>query len=142
MNRETIIAILLGFTGGILVAFLLVTVPKKLPQLKKEDNSPTPTQNQPENSQLTDNKLEITTPENGIVVEGEEIEISGTSKANTHIVVSGPSEDIVVTSDENGKFSAKLSIYEGENLFTVTSYPENDKPVTTSVSVFATQAST
>lgn len=142
MNRETLIAILLGFTGGILVAFLLVTLPKRLPQLKKDSTSPTPTQSQVSPDNQDDKKIEVTNPENGIVVEGEEIEITGITLSNTFVVVNGPNEDVVVTSDNEGKFSAKLGVLDGENLFTVTAYPENENPLTTNVSVFATVIST
>lgn len=140
MNRETLIAILLGFTGGILVAFLLVAIPKRLPQFKKESTSPTPAQEQP---QPKEEKalLDITSPEEGIVVEGEEIEISGSTKANTQVVVNGPSEDVVVASDESGSFSAKLGVFAGENLFTITAYPENENPLNKSLSIFATEKS-
>ncbi len=138
MNRETLIAIFLGFTGGILVAFLLVTVPKKLPKFSKETPSPSPKQEQSNEQPEIKVALELTNPENGIVVAGTEIEVSGTTKANTQVVLSGPGEDAVITSDRDGKFSGNLSIYEGENLLSATAYPENEDTVSESRTIFAT----
>lgn len=134
MNRETIIAIFLGFAGGILVAFLLITIPKRLTSIKKVTPTPTPYQEieQEEKPQLT---LDL---EKDVFVEEDEVEVSGTTSANSLVVVNGPIEDKVVKSDSQGKFSSKLSLSEGENLINVTVYLENGETVSEVRKIFAT----
>ncbi len=135
MNRETFIAIFLGFAGGILVAFLLIAVPKKLPQVKKTTLSPTPQQEQkpsPENGKFT-----IISPENNAFIETVEVEIIGTGTENTQVVINGPSDDKVVTIGKDGKFSGKVSIYTGENLLNITAYSKDNSPVSKQLTVFA-----
>lgn len=136
MNRETIIAIFLGFAGGILIALLLITLPKRLTTAKKENPTPTPSQQSQEDKKPI---ISIVSPENESLVEGEEVEVKGTTVANSLVVVSGPSEDSIVTSDTEGKFSTKLNIYEGQNLITVTVYLEDGKVASNELTVFASK---
>lgn len=136
MNRETIIAIFLGFAGGILIAFLLITLPKRLPVSKKENLTPAPQlQNQQDDKPI----ISIESPENESLVEGEEVEVKGTTKANSLVVVSGPSEDSVLTPDTNGKFSTRLVLYEGQNLINITVYLEDGKVASNELIVFASK---
>lgn len=137
MNRETIIAILLGFAGGVLVAFLIITLPKKLSQNQQAE--PTPVQQETVEETKETPIISINKPVATEVVETEETEVSGTTTANSILVISGPSQDQVVTSDAEGNFNTKLSVYEGENLIRVTLYRENEETVSQTLSVFASK---
>lgn len=136
MNRETLIAIFLGFAGGILIAFLLITLPKRLPQAKKENLTPAPAKQTQEDKKII---ISIESPENESLVEGEEVEVKGTTKEKSLIVISGPNEDKVVTSGDDGKFSTKLVVYEGQNLITFTLYLEDGTLATHELTVFASK---
>lgn len=135
MNRETLIAIFLGFTGGILVAFLLITVPKKLPQAQN-NTTPTPA---PEVAG-TENQTSITLslPEEGGIIQGEETEVEGITSPNSKVVISGPTEDIVVEADDSGSFSGTVNVYEGYNQINITVFTKEGQMITQSRNIFAT----
>lgn len=136
MNRETLIAIFLGFAGGILVALLLIIVPRKV--AKTNDNtSPTPTPSQEINQQ--DSKLSISNPENQALIENSKIVVSGSTIANSKLVILGANTDTVITADDNGNYSVEVEIYEGENLITVTAYLEDGKVISKNLTVYSTQ---
>jgi len=136
MNKETLIAIFLGFTGGILVAFLLITVPKKLSQGQNDNTTPTPTPQVAE----TENASTITlnTPDEGSIIQGKETNIEGVTVPNAKVVISGPTEDLVLESDDSGSFSSTVSVYEGYNHINVTVFTINSQTLTMSRNVFAT----
>lgn len=135
MNRETLTAIFLGFAGGILVALLLITVPKRLPQTKKQTN-PTPAQKE----NISDKtQINIESPIDGSYIEGNSVEISGTASGKTTIVANGPIEDKVTTSGEDGKFKISISVTDGENNISVSSYPADGAVITKSLIIFASK---
>ncbi len=136
MNRETLIAIFLGFAGGILVALLLIIVPRKV--AKTNDNvTPTPSPSQETNQQ--DSELTITAPENQTLIEDSKVVISGTTKPDTKLILLGPSTDLIFTADNNGAYSQEVDIYEGENLITITAYLQDGKLISKNLTVFSTQ---
>lgn len=139
MNRETLIAVFLGFAGGILIALLLITLPKKInfDFKQKSNSSPTPT-NQQAKQEESKPVILIESPQNESLIEGKETTIKGKTKENSLVVISGPSEDQVVQSDENGNFSAPVKVYEGENLINLTVYLAGDQTASYQLKVFAT----
>lgn len=116
---------------------LLLVVPKKFTLSNKTKITPTPVKQE----NTTEVKsFSITAPENNFLVQGDSVEISGTAPEKSVIVLSGPSEDKVVKIANDNKFSVKLSVYEGENLITVTSYLPDNTTKTESRTIFATKA--
>ncbi len=118
MHRETLIAVLLGFAGGILVALFLIIVPKNLPKNDKQATTPTP---QPT---VVVNKTDLTidTPSEGQLVSTTDIKVNGKAAPNSQIIVSSPVEDIVTTTNDQGNFSETISLIIGENLLSVTAF--------------------
>ncbi len=135
MNRETLTAIFLGFAGGILVALLLITVPKRLSQGKLQV-SPTPSQ-QTTTEEKT--QINIESPENNAYVEGESVDISGSTKAKSTIVVNGPTEDKVTTAGDDGKFKTTIGLADGENNISVSAYFEDGSLSSKSLTIFASK---
>lgn len=135
MNRETLTAIFLGFAGGILVALLLITIPKRLPQAKKQA-SPTPSQ---QTTIEEKTQINIESPENNAYIEGESIDVIGSTKGKAKIVVNGPTEDKVTTTGDDGKFKIKISLLDGENNISVSAYFEDGSVVTKSLTISASK---
>jgi len=135
MNRETLTAIFLGFAGGILVALLLITIPKRLPQAKKQ---PTPTPSQ-QTVIEEKTKMNIESPENNAYIEGESIDVIGSTKGKSKIVVNGPIEDKVTTAGDDGKFKTTIGLADGENNISVSAYFEDDSVVTKSLTIFVSK---
>lgn len=118
------------------MAFLLIALPKKINSNKNPTPNPQLTQNQKVENQSS---LTVTQPEENALVTSEEVEISGQTVPNAKIIISGPTLDIVQTSDNQGKFSAKINVFEGENLISVTAYSEDGKVFTVNRKIFYSQ---
>ena len=94
MNKETLIAILMGFGGGILVAFLLITVPKKFATNTSQSDQIPQKQAEPTQSEFDSiPKLIWDTPVNSAFIEEKSVNISGTTGKGVKVVISGPAED-------------------------------------------------
>lgn len=135
MNRETIIAIILGFTGGILVAFLLITVPGKFNFNKKIVPQVTPQKQPPKEEEM----LKIESPENETFVEGKTIAITGTVVSQASVIINSPAEDQVIQTDKEGKFTTTIGIIEGENSLNVSAYLNEGQVVTKNLTIFASE---
>ena len=76
--------------------------------------------------------IEITSPENGAVVEASPITVTGTvSNAEAAVTVN----DIVAEVAEDGTFSAEIDLVEGENTIDAVATIEGIDPVSASVTV-------
>lgn len=144
MNKESIIAILLGFAGGILVAFLLVTAPSKLAFLNKgKDQDSSENTSQVEGEQTTQTPIVITEPEQASFISAQEVEIRGTTTVmvDKKIIIQTENEDYVVTISEDGSFSQKVSLLEGENKTFFTVYDNNNNAVTHELVIYSSTES-
>lgn len=144
MNKESIIAILLGFTGGILVAFLLVTAPSKLSFLNKK--SPDTNSNEQVKSAQTDDNTDrfitITSPAENSYIEGESTTIEGSVKSGSVVIASGPLDDYLFEVLEDKTFTGSIDLHDGENIifFTVFENP-NSPPQTEKLVLYVSEES-
>ena len=141
MNRDAIIATVVGFGIGLVITGIFLLGPnlvKFLPKLSFPDlgslmsqtkTTPTPS---PAPVTLT---IDAPLPES-IDVEGSAL-VSGTSPAHSLVVIEGPENEIVVAANGDGKYAGKVSLLEGKNDIVVTSYADN-KSLHQSVAVFYT----
>ncbi len=141
MNRETLIAIFLGFAGGILIAVLLLTLPKKMPNLSflPKQNQPTPTSVTTSPPAEDQPSLIIEEPKDGSIVSDQKIEIKGKTKPESLVVVSGPAADQVLTTNAEGNFQTQIELAAGANLITTTVYLANDQVILNHLTVFLGQ---
>lgn len=69
--------------------------------------------------------LELTTPENDLLVFQKEIEISGKTSPGSQILITAPSDDLVIQSKPNGSFSSDLELREGVNEIKIVVFDKN-----------------
>ncbi len=141
MNKDALLATLIGFGIGLLITGLLLLGPnllKSFPKLqlpnfsfsqKKADVTPAPAP--------TNQAVVIESPLGDAIEEKDEVLVSGTTSAGATVVVAGPIDEIVVAASAEGKFAGKVSLAEGKNDLTVTSYADS-KQTTAIVTVFYT----
>ncbi len=137
MNKESIIAILLGFTGGILVAFLLVTAPSKLSFLNRnsQDNTKDEQVKSAQTADKPDSPITITSPLENSYIEGESVTIEGSVKNGDQVIVNGPLDDYIFVVKEDQTFTGSVDLHDGENniFFTIfensTTNPQTQKLV-------------
>ncbi len=143
MNKDALLATLIGFFIGLLITGLLLAGPnlaKMLPNLKL------PTINWPKAQQKTtltptptpaDFAVTIDSPLADSIEAKDEILVSGTTSPEAMVVVSGQIDDAVVKVKNDGKYAGKVSLNEGKNEITVTSYLK-DKQISQTVTIFYT----
>ncbi|MEK7565665.1 MAG: hypothetical protein AAB506_01310 [Patescibacteria group bacterium] len=110
--NEKIVTILLGLgLGIILAAAILFTVPKSTtnPQTIPVVPSTSPT------SPTTSTSLIIDSPLDNFWATESPITVSGKTLPNVLVILTGPADEISVDSNNDGLFTAKLKIEEGEN---------------------------
>lgn len=79
--------------------------------------------------------LEITSPEDDILVNDPNLVISGETSPNTAIIISGSNVDTALQSGKNGDFSKVFSLSPGPNIIEINAFDDegNFKSVTKSV---------
>jgi len=123
MRKEVIIAIIIGFFLGLVLAFGFWTAnqavkDKKIEQTVKVSNST------PSPSPVA--SFSIDSPENNLVSDKNKIQVSG--KTNPLAVIVAYSEDNqnFTTADESGFFSLNVDLVKGSNIYTIKSVDSND----------------
>ncbi len=128
MNKDAILASLIGFSVGLLITASIIFGPKLFAQLQtsmrehqgqvasfqtKEDNQPQPsniTSQEPLPSSLT-----IDQPTQESIVKESGITVSGNASPNSLIIVGTTEEESVVQVPSSGKYETKVVLREGKN---------------------------
>lgn len=127
MNKDALLATLIGFGIGLLITGILLVGPNviklfpaiKLPSFSFSQSdkgggpSPTPT---PKAATFT---IESPLPES--IESTSELLVSGTAGAGATVVIAGPGDESVVVVGADGKFAGKVMLVEGKNDISVTS---------------------
>lgn len=137
MNKETIIAILVGFGFGLAAALLILFLPK-LPLGKSQEQKThittkelnKETSSEKELSSKSNAKLTINSPEQNAVInsDAKEVEITGKAPEGTRIVFLSLAGEKSTKSDGSGNFSVKMPLVEGENKIQAVAYKDNKDP--------------
>jgi hypothetical protein len=114
MRKEFIIAIISGITIGIVVAF---GIWRANTALKSENSSPIEENVAAQNQMVpTDSaQLTIIRPEEDDVVTSSPVKVSGITKPETTLVVSGEQRDYIIKSNEDGSFEVEVDLLGGVN---------------------------
>jgi hypothetical protein len=131
MKKEIIIAIILGVFVGLAVTYGVQTANKAITE-KTEKASPSPNQESTAsavNSYQSETKLslQITSPDNHLVVKENNIEIKGTSKDNAFIAVLGEEDEVLTTADDDGFFATEIPLIKGINNIQVIASDRNNQ---------------
>lgn len=135
MNKENLSAIILGLTLGTTAALGIwaaksggFTFPLKqfsfpnlsLPQKNISTQLPTPTtQKQKEVFETI-----LTSPENGVITNDKEIEVSGKTNRKAAIILSQDNSDLIIPLKSDGSFSTKSTLTPGPNSLIITAIDE------------------
>ena len=140
MNKDALLATLIGFGIGLLITGLLLVGPNILPLLPKIQRpkhslvTPTPTPTPKTNDLIIESPLPDSIENISALL------VSGSAPPNTTIVIAGPSDESVVAVTQDGKFAGKLTLVEGKNDITVTALSK-DKTSAQNVTVYYTEES-
>lgn len=114
MRKEFLIAIISGITIGVIVAFGIWRVNSAL---KSEEISVPKNESEIENDITPTNgqQLTIIRPEEDDVITSTPVQISGISKANITLIVSGEKEDYIIETANDGSFELEVDLVGGVN---------------------------
>jgi hypothetical protein len=139
MRKEVLVAILIGFGIGLVVTLGIFTARRALKsggqteQQPQPSFSPTP---QVEKEQTgVENKIAVTSPNNGAVETTEKITLTGTTTPGSTVTIWGGETDIIVAGDEKGQFSAEITLAGGDNEIKITSFSPTGETAETVVTV-------
>jgi hypothetical protein len=129
MNKDALLATLIGLGMGLIITGLIVVGPKLVSGLPKISlpKVSLPKKSQPVVPTPTPGvvALSIVSPVAESVIAKAELLVSGTAPLGSIVVVQGPTDEDVTTADSNGKYAGKILLSEGKNDVTVTSYAAN-----------------
>ncbi len=147
MNKDAILATLIGFGIGLLITGLLLLGPnitKSLPKItlptvsflqpqeKNPSATPTPT---PSEFGVT-----IESPLADAIENTTDLLVSGVTFPESTVVIAGSVDDTVSTAQADGKYAGKITLAEGKNDIIVTSYLET-KQANKTITVYYTPES-
>lgn len=80
--------------------------------------------------------LELTTPEDDLLVFQKDLEISGKTSPDSQILITSSSDDIVIQSKHDGSFSSDFELSEGLNEIKIIAFDQNGDQKTLERTVF------
>lgn len=144
MNKDAILATLIGLVLGLTIAGAFIfgpTLIKALPKLSlptitlpKTSTKTTPTPS-PSSSEFG---VTITAPLDETIEPKSDIVISGTTGAGAVVVIQGPLDEDVSLADANGAYAGQVSGAEGKNDITVTAYGSAGQHAQSTVTIYFT----
>lgn len=125
MKKETVIAVILGVSFGVVVAFFMIFKTKNQESQKVK---PITTAVHISPTVVVKNvgvqPLEITQPESGIITATNSVTISGKAVKGSLMVIQSPIKTSTFTNDKE-TFSVAFPLAFGENVILISSYPKD-----------------
>lgn len=126
MKKEVGYAIIAGILLGLVVAYGVYRINSQISKSNKQSaasvTSPTPT---PQTSTTKEFKIVLDKPEENDVISEPVVEVSGITKPNYWIAVTGEGKDYALKSDSSGGFKEKVDLTSGINQIKVTAFDTN-----------------
>jgi hypothetical protein len=139
MNKDAILATLIGFGIGLLITGILLVSPnltKFLPKINVPTAASTPTPI-PTPSQFS---VTVESPLADAIENTADLLVSGATSPGSTVVIAGIVDDTAVTAQTDGKYAGKITLAEGKNDIVVTSYVQS-KQVHQTITVYYTPES-
>lgn len=132
MNKDALLATVIGFGVGLILAGLVFLGPNAIKYFPKLSLPQVPKlslfTHQPKQNTVTPTPMAlgemsmIDSPLSESIEQKNETLISGNTEPNTIVVVEGETQDTVVTANKDGAYAAKVILSEGKNTIVVTSH--------------------
>ena len=117
MKKEVILAIIIGFSLGLVITFGIYTARQAVSRHQAANPSPSP---QAAPAATSIHSLTLTAPETETVFTTAETTISGTTTPNALVTLFTEDTELLVYADNTGKFSTPITLVGGANDITVT----------------------
>lgn len=137
MKKEVILAIVIGFSLGLVITFGIYTARQALNRHQNANPSPSP---QAAPAATSVHSLTLTAPEDEAVLSQPTATVSGMTTANALVTLFTESEELLVYADASGKFSAPITLVGGSNDITVTAITPDGLTATTQLTLIYSTA--
>lgn len=141
MKRDIIVAVIIGFFIGAVVAIMIVNLPaflKKGPSITRP-LEPSESTGSSEPIPLGSNVLEIKEPQDGTISQDAQVNLTGKTQKGRLMIIETENEQFSLAAEEDGTFTQKIELHEGGNSITVSSYDEKGNLDTKTITVFYTE---
>ena len=135
MKKEVLIAIIVGFSLGLVITFGIYTAQKSLKERAANQNT---TEESLISGSDANILLSITQPTNGSITDKDTITIGGITKKNALVTVISPEDHKATQADDLGNFSVEFSLDVGENKIQITSVSPDETKQEKTISVVYT----
>ena len=141
MNKDALLATMIGFIVGLVITGVLMFAPRFaqfLPKISLPSFSfgqSTPALSPTPNAQNTGLSINSPLPES--IESVSSVLVSGNTEAGATVMIQTDVDDEVLIADSDGKYVGKITLVEGKNDLTVTSYGKT-KQETKTITVFYT----
>lgn len=140
IDKDVILAIVIGVLVGGVTAFFVFFLPKFLPKSPSQtENAETVREEEEEeeaSSPVSSSFLTLENPQNEAIFSEDEITVSGKTTPKALVVIISPTDEETIEADDKGGFEAKIALEEGANEISVTAYNEDDQEETESITVY------
>jgi hypothetical protein len=141
MKKEVLLAIVIGFGIGLLITFGIYTARTALEDKPDSSDSSQESPVNIQNPNATDSaKLAISSPLNNALLETDKIQLTGTSNPQATISIVTTLSNQVLTSNDQGDFTADLELEGGANQVVVTAFTPQGDSVTVNLNLVYTTA--
>lgn len=124
MKKEVLIAIIVGFSLGLIITYGVYRAQKSLTQKAAQDEIIEETGvSLPKNDQL--NVLSITQPENGTITNQDTIAVGGIAQKNSLVTIISSADEKATQADDLGNFSIDFSLQQGPNHITISTFNQD-----------------
>ncbi len=126
MKKEVLVAIFVGLSMGLIITFGVYRVKSSITEKPTAEFIQ---DNQETEATATPTVLALHSPDDGTIQLEKELTVTGTTIANSFVVVFVNDSDSVSTSDESGNFTIKVTLDDGVNIIRVHVIDENSSSV-------------
>jgi hypothetical protein len=129
MKKEIIIAILIGLSLGLFITYGVYQAKTGITNKVGQDQKTlalTPVPDQEFSGELV-----LNSPEDEIIQTEATTSVSGTTLANSFVVVFVGNDETITSSDESGNFSVEVDLENGVNIISVIVLDENGRSIST-----------
>jgi hypothetical protein len=135
MRKEITLAIVFGFILGLLIVGGIwwtnkagwETTPKSQDLTQQQDSTPSENNSSSGADQASAEStifIDIDFPEEGAIVDQDEVKVSGQTSSEAVVVLIYPEGETIVTADDQGNFEATALLVGGANEIKVTAYDQ------------------
>jgi len=128
MNKDTVVASIIGFSLGLIAAITIWVLPRIFP---KNLAKPTPnTQTNQSPAPLNGFSLDITSNKDGDIVKTKTVNLVGKTTNAKFVIITTPTLNQVVKPGPNGEFEISLDLSLGGNQIAVSALDNDNQDIT------------